>query len=273
MSTHTSTLYRNRDSDTVTGQSQVRAVITELEEIRRNLKHCPGECADGKVLLSPPSGQPRREDCPVLNNCCAYGQKLEKELDAHLVEIMRKIGVPERHLQNMPTDKHTDAIKAVNLWFFRGFLVMSGRPGVGKSFGAAHGVAKYLKTKINGWADRANWKRATAAAEKVAWATAQEIVSDKALAGRCRFADFVVIDDLGKEFASNAATTIICDVICRRYDDRKPALVTTELLMPDITNRYGRYIAERFGEDLKSGGRLILCANPSMRFATQTPQQ
>ena len=248
-------------------QSLTEEVNTELQGIKDRAE-CPAPCRDGTVLISPKSGQPRRMECPVATKECAYGREIAAGLDGYLLGLMAGCGVPERHRANFRQATHTLATSAARRWFGKGFLVLTGRPGVGKSFGAAYGIYLRLLQSVNHWLDRGTWSTAAKTADGIAWSSAKEIADERSTAVRARNANLLVLDDLGKEEATKTGMAAVCDVIAKRYDDKSPAIVTTELTLPDIEARYGRYLAERLVEDSLSrcGGSLIDCGHESMRL-------
>jgi hypothetical protein len=234
----------------------------ELEKI----KSCPAPCRDCAVTVRPPSFAPQRVACPVVDSECAYGSAVSRSLAAHLVKIMQGADVPTRHLENFANRRHSIASSEARKWLGRGFLVLVGPPGVGKSFGAAWGVQGYLRGKVSNWLDRSTWAAAEKAGESVLWLSAKDIADDKALAAKASCVDLLALDDLGKEDDTKTGQAAVRGVISKRYDGKLAAIVTTELSVGDIEARYGRYIAERLAEDTRCGGMVIGCGDVSMRI-------
>lgn len=228
---------------------------------------CPGACATGKVVVTlPEDGRPRERDCPIISSECAYGKIVSRELAAYLLDLMAGIGVPPRHLDNFAARQETFAVQAVRHWHFQSFMVLSGIPGIGKSFGAAWAVYRRLYKAIPLWLDKSEWSAAAKVGADIAWATAKEIADDKSVAGKSRAIGLLVLDDLGKEEDTKSGQAAVRDVISRRYDSKLPTVITTEMTIPDIAARYGRYIAERLAEDTIHGGRFEDCGTVSMRL-------
>ena len=67
-------------------------------------------------------------------------------------------------------------------------------------------------------------------------------------------APLLVLDDLGQELESGAAT--VAHVVQRRYDDAKPTLTTSGLTVEQLVSRYGAGVARRLLET--AGGALVL---------------
>lgn len=243
---------------------RMRKLLDEIEMEHAKITVCPMSCRDGTVLISPPSGTPRYEPCRILSADCAYGKGIDRELERYLISVASKTGVPQRHIENFPRLMNTFPVREARKWIFKGFLVFSGKPGVGKSFGIAYGIYWYLHECIFGWTNRDNWSAALKASVDVQWASAKEIIDDKALASRCRSVHLLALDDFGKEDMTRTGMAAICDVIAKRYDCKLPTLITTELTTVDLQNRYGQYIAERLGED--GGSSWFECDGESLRL-------
>lgn len=240
-------------------------IDAELEKLAR-IAACPGACRTGTVAITLGDGKRRERDCPLVSPECAYGQGVSRQLAAHLLDVMSRSGVPPRHLDNFGKKRETLALSAARLWKFQGFFVLSGLPGVGKSFGAAWTIYLRLRGAVANWLDRSTWGAASKVGTGVFWATAKEVADDRATVGRARAAALLALDDFGKEEDTKTGQAAVRDVISRRYDLKLPTIVTTEMAIPDISNRYGRYIAERLAEDAANGGRFDDCGTVSLRL-------
>ena len=89
------------------------------------------------------------------------------------------------------------------------------------------------------------------------WAReAKERTSDKWM--RLQQTSFIGIDDLGCEPTTikNYGTDInpVTDLLYRRYDNRSPTIITTNLDRKDIRDKYGDRLADRFNEMFESIG-------------------
>ena len=241
----------------------------EMDAALSTIKTCPGPCADQTVEISLPGKKPYRTECPIASRDCHYGARLTAILDSFLIGLMSNIGVPVRHLDNITSSVGSVAIKSAESWQRRGFLVLTGIPGVGKSFAAARAIKSYLGMRIDNWFARRNWEAAATAAESIVWASAKETVDDKLLAGRIRSCQLAALDDLGKEDDTRTGVAAVRDVITKRYDAKLPTIITSELTLLDIQNRYGRYIAERLVEDYCS--KIVDCGGESFRLREAAP--
>lgn len=245
---------------------RLQRMQSDIADALAAITTCPGTCTTGKAIIRLSDGKPRERDCPVVSPNCAYGKIVSRELAAYLLDLMSMSGVPVRHLDNFARRQDTFAIRAVNHWHYQGFFVLSGIPGTGKSFGAAWTVYRRLHKSIPNWLDKSTWPAAAKTGESIVWATAKEIADDKPTAGKCRAISLLILDDLGKEEDTKIGQGAIRDVISRRYDSKLPTVITTEMTIPDISARYGRYIAERLAEDTIHGGRFEDCGTVSMRL-------
>lgn len=244
---------------------RIRRKLDGIDEALSAIKACPGACRTGTVKIRA-GGTPLEYPCPILSSECAFGKRVAAELNSFLCGVMRMIGVPPRHLGNLEDVRDTVAVQASRMWHCRDFLVLSGAPGTGKSFAAAWKVRARLRESVPDWLDRSAWAAASRAGEGIAWASAKEIADDRTLATRCRTVPFLVVDDLGKEEESKTALAALGSVISKRYDLESPTIVTTELAMRDIANRYGRHIAERLAEGSLRGGRFDDCGEKTIRL-------
>jgi DNA replication protein DnaC len=175
-------------------------------------------------------------------------------------------GVPERHTENFGAYIETLAFTLAGQWRFRGFLVLSGGSGVGKSFGAAWALKEFLRSKIPNPLDTETWNRAACAGERAMWGTANEIVRDKNKLEEARSKLFLVIDDLGREGNLSTRQADVSDIVSARYDEKLPTVITTELSFNDILKAYGRNTAFKLIEDNgENGGIFALCGDFSLR--------
>ena len=254
-------------------QNRFALLETEVEKKIAEIETCPGPCTDGTVAIELQRGDEKFErhvPCPLLGPDCAYGTVLKGQIDGEIAGLLvSRIGVPRRHVSRFGRRFDTAATREAARWGLRGFLVLSGRTGCGKSFGAAWFVDRHIRSRIGdpfkseAWAWHA---RAESAASGVIWSGAQSVVEDKGLAMQAKSCALLVLDDLGKECELPSALAIMRDVVSKRYDNELPTIVTTELTIPDIEARYGRAVAERIVGEAEDGGRFISCGDTSLRL-------
>lgn len=120
-------------------------------------------------------------------------------------------------------------------------LVLAGPPGVGKSLAAA--VPLERNTGV--------------------YVTAPDLAQLDGPAEKCKSVDWLVIDDLGTEHVGGGGFAIsrLVGVIVARFEERLPTIVTTNLVRPDFTSRYGDRIEDR----LHGGGRYVALVGESLR--------
>jgi DNA replication protein DnaC len=155
-------------------------------------------------------------------------------------------------------------------WPARGFLILYGGPGTGKSFGAAWTVREYIKNGVSDPLDKKTWESAERAGDNAIWINAQEVTEvtpDRTLLPKACSARLLIMDDLGREEDIKAGNAAVRVVVSKRYDAKLATIITTELSLSDIRKRYGRYVADRLAEDFRDGGALIDCGDASMRMA------
>ncbi len=242
--------------------NRILAKLSENEAAELCIHECPAPCRDRTVEIVTKSGALRRAACPIANPECAYGRMAVKELEARLRSIMLAIGVPMRYLRHVAdANTATIAAESASRWETIGFLVLCGKPGSGKSSGAACTVRKYLWNTIPDTLDRDTWKQAERAVASVVWLTAMEIAQEREAQTTATNAALLVIDDLGGEDGVRSGISAIRHVISKRYGSGKPTVITTALTLDAIAKRYGHETVRRISED----GRIVDCGETLAR--------
>jgi hypothetical protein len=247
---------------------QVLTVAAEIQTELEAIQTCPATCEDGTIEVSPPSGMPQRRPCPLLSAGCLYGGSLRERLDEYLNKLLIDAGIPKRHVGHFDAYIETPAVIWTNMWNFRGFLVLAGKSGVGKSFGAAWAVKRYLKSRIPDLLDKNTWSRAANTGENTVWTTANQVIRDKSVIQPSRSACLLVLDDLGREGDFSTRQADVSDIVSARYDAKLPTIVTTELAFNEIIDVYGHNTAFKLTEDVQGegkGGMFIDCGDVSLR--------
>jgi DNA replication protein DnaC len=170
---------------------------------------------------------------------------------------MTGIGVPARHVDNFSRVAETPALADGREWPARGFLVLPGSPGSGKSFAAACAVRAYIERKVSNILDMGSWNEADRAAAGVSWQSVFELTAVPELLADAKRARLLVMDNFGEESDTRYAVTALRGVISARYDARLASVITTSLELRGIYERYGRFVSERLLEDSANGGRVI----------------
>jgi DNA replication protein DnaC len=120
-------------------------------------------------------------------------------------------------------------------------LVLSGKAGTGKTSLACAALRAWQQTKKR--------RAVFVAATELAHARMQHALGsgEADLVERCGHADLLLLDDLGAE-PSSPPRSEIADVIQRRHNYNLPTWVTTGLITPELTTRYGFGITRRILE-------------------------
>jgi hypothetical protein len=239
----------------------------EIEKKLAKIKDCPEPCDDGTVEITLSSGQTRKLPCPVLKTGtgCDYADYMRQGLKEHIKSVMAAIGIPLRHIGNFARCLPLPETIEAKVWPARGFLIIGGRHGTGKSFCAAGAVYGHLRRQVKDPFDRRSWENADRTGSSVVWRAAMEIADDRDAAVCAKGASLAVIDDLGGESDAHSGIASLRGVILRRYDMKLPTVITTRLTMPDIAYRYGSGVADRLTEDMTDGGRIIDCGSVLIR--------
>jgi hypothetical protein len=196
---------------------------------------------------------------------CAYGTIAIQYLERYISGIMTSAGVPPRHTGNFTAFRSTEAIKEALRWPVRGFLILTGANGSGKSFAAAYVLREYLRGRIADPFDRGTWESAERAGGNISWSDAAGIAGDRTTAERAKRGYPAVIDDFGGGNDFHAEQTGVTGVLSSRYDSKLPTVITTTLSMLDIAARYGSRVFDTLTEDIGSGGMIVDCGGASMR--------
>ena len=246
----------------------VARFLKASDEIRSELeaiKGCPSSCEDGTVPIRTASGICRRLPCPARSAECRYGIRLAEELNWYVARIMARVGVPRRHVENFAVCRESCAVSEALRWPFSGFLVLCGKTGSGKSFGAARVVRAYLEGHITDRLDRWTWEAADRRGDSVMWLGARDITDDRGICAKASSVPLLAIDDLGREDDTKAARAAMCSAVSKRYDSKLATVITTELSMAGISKRYGRYLSDRLLEDSGTGGGAVDFGDAYMR--------
>jgi hypothetical protein len=269
---------RGRDTERFESAGHIGAAISRLfegvmrmtgetEKELAKIRECPEPCDDGTVEITLSSGRRRKLPCPVIKTGaeCGYAEYMEHGLEGHVRSVMAAAGIPLRHVENFARLLPLPGTAEAKEWPARGFLLIGGRHGTGKSFCAALAVFGHLKRQVGNPSDRRSWENADREGSSVIWRAAVEIADDREASVCAKNAALAVIDDLGGESDAHSGVASLRGVIRRRYDMKLPTVITTGLTMPDIAYRYGSGIADRLTEDMGDGGRIIDCGSVLIR--------
>jgi DNA replication protein DnaC len=74
--------------------------------------------------------------------------------------------------------------------------------------------------------------------------------------------DLLVLDEVGVQFGTDAERQIMFRIINRRYEEMRPTIMVSNLMLEDLREMVGDRILDRFKED---GGRVVPFLWPSVR--------
>ncbi|MDR0651671.1 MAG: hypothetical protein LBG12_00045, partial [Synergistaceae bacterium] len=172
---------------------------------------------------------------------------------------LSEIGVPRRHVQSLTNYRESVSVKAALEWTYRGFLMLCGDSGTGKSFTAVRLLRKYLNRCIPDRMDRNTWREAENSCSSTAWINASELYGDREAMATAKMANLLVLDDFGGDGDMKANHSAINRVVSARYDAMLPTIITTGLMIESIKNRYGCRTAEKIVGKTGDGGMIVVC--------------
>jgi hypothetical protein len=238
---------------------RIELLMKEKRTALESVKTCPQPCHDRTVTVTLKSGKPRRVGCPIADLNCAYGRLLKGDLDSYLARVLLEIGVPRKHLECLADHRNSPSLRAACEWTYRGFLMVCGNPGTGKSFTAACLLRKYLNSRIPDRMDRHTWEEAGRSCASTAWLNASELYGDREAVAAARTARLLVLDDFGCDGDSRAGQATAVHVISARYDAMLPTVITTDLAVENIKARYGCRTAEKIVGKPQDGCMIVEC--------------
>lgn len=180
---------------------------------------------------------------------------IEPTAEEQLYRRLEVRGVPLRLVRAIQGEqKETQVLKAVEgLGHDLGVVVLSGPVGCGKSYAAALWLAQASKAKGSVLMVTASWFARQSRYSSEDGDKFEEL-------GR---PDFLVIDDLGVEYADakGSFNADLDELLSIRYNALKPTLITTNLAQKDFKVRYSVRVVDR----IRDGGKWIAVAEPSLR--------
>lgn len=192
-------------------------------------------------------------------------------------------GVSERHRDKVfstyKTDlpgqkKAKDAVEAIATNDdSAAMLIMYGPPGTGKThLGVSAVYDRYIRHGGRGQHDK--WKRAIFTTQSLISRRVRETYGDDVKeTERAVMIDFsscslLVVDEIGAGSGSDHEKQMLCDVLCARYNAKKPTIMISNLGIDGLKAALGDRVMDRINEDPGSG--FLAMAWPSQRAAQKT---
>lgn len=269
--------------------SYKHSALAEEMQIRYDLKRklhddilkegkCPG-CEKGGVrrTMEVPREMPSQNrimveieiDCPLFElGKCEYGVAVKEGVALKIEAELMKQGVPKRHVVSMRNIRKSHPVyRKATEWDCRGFLLLCGSVGIGKSFSAACVLRKWIGNQLTGkdvdfYTSPALEGTIHAKAMAISWKRAFEMCDDRECRQKARTVPFLVIDELGAESLNDYSAAILGDLISARYDGDLSTIVTTNLTPEALCERYGERMMDRLNGET---GKIIVVDGMNMR--------
>ncbi len=260
---------RSSGKDAVDVGAVVAPMLEAIERMRSvdmifrsSVTSCPG-CSDGSLTLSDRvTGKTMRRPCHLVAKDCGYGQLLMRRMNDAVLQRLRQSGVPARFLDTLPTPRRTIALMKALSWNRRGFLTVTGPTGTGKSFAAASVLFEATRTRMERvWREPGEWAKSGVGS----WISAYRASTNRDDFAAALACGFLVVDDLGEEVNTPGVKAAMKEVVSDRYNQNRPTIVTSNLSVLEIRDRYG----DRMTERLVEGGMVVECSGESMRLRTE----
>lgn len=179
-----------------------------------------------------------------LRNLC----EIILEAGVHSLQSLEQTGAPVRthNLISTNTANWREAYEAFAALGVADIVLLYGQPGTGKTTGVAGALFLQLfydwSPRPSGYVTNVRWIDATDYCYTEPWGTMRkEFINAK----------FLVIDDAGLEPKDRAHH--LESLICKRYGNAMPTLITSNLSPKQFCDRYGERVADR----LRHAGKSI----------------
>lgn len=237
-----------------------------FEEIRRDITALRRPVCPGAVGIIDPGAHAQwkseREAWRTANpgaeeRYCLLLEEIEAVEDAKLRQQKRRslgrdAGIPPLVLEDLAKLERLPVIEAVDAWLAspKGWLVLGGTIGTGKSVAAGYALTQSIAARKRG-----AWMSSSGFAAKVGG------FSGVAEAERLKHIDVLVLDDFGTEHLNSFTEALFFEVLSARHENGVRTVITHNLDKPVLRQRLGSRLADR----VVSSCAYVECSGESMR--------
>lgn len=233
----------------------------------RNCQFCNGQLEPKVIILGRPVGVSRctcdeavlfwvRQDEAV--NAMQREQE-EIQRQGRLAELFQRSMLParwkERTFESYRVTPENEAAYERSRWYAEHFhpaadgLLFRGAVGLGKTHLAA-AIAMHLLSKEH----TVVFGTVTSLLGRIRSTYDDNRESERDVMRRLMRCELLIIDDMGKEKVTDWVQQTVFEIINTRYDDNKPLIITTNMTIPEIRNKYnenGEALVDRIFEMCK----------------------
>lgn len=236
-------------------------IIKAREWAQQNIDECLEDCDERAQLEISPFGENIVVPCPLLSRECGRGRRFIAQGRSFALASMPD-DIPRRFRRSVAAAWETAALCGARMWDGKGFLYLYGATGAGKSFAAAWRVYYGLLQQVEkDWSSPSKWPEAVKA--RGSWYSAFSVCLErKNLYDACA-ASVLILDDLGSEARTEGNKSVINELVSVRYNEMRPTIITSNLGLRDLEERYSARLYERVIQN----GRATDCGANNMRLS------
>lgn len=196
---------------------------------------------------------------------------IQQKIQADAERIMGQAAIPPRFINRTldnfraETDEQQKALKICRAFVERWervrengkSIILIGKPGTGKThlaIGIAQGLIKQGKTAV--------YTRSSSIVQAVKESFGNREKTERQVYEDFCKPDLLIIDEVGRQYGTDAETLMLFEVINRRYEQCKPMIVISNLDQTAFTGYMGEATVSR----LREGGALLAFSGEDMRL-------